>query len=369
MSSASSNPVPGGPAAGGGPAGVPPMTGEDAAGLFEPSELAVVLSHWDTGAIRSIQWLKRGSRRSPKLVVEAEKGRFLLKRRAPGRDEPLRVARAHAIQLALADAGFPVARLVPTRRHHETAVRFDSRIYELFEHVEGTRFDFSGEQARSAGEVLARFHLALATAHLADLPGHSYHDNAAVASQLDSIPGRSDLSLADCCADLKTAYAEAGAAAAAAGVGSFPRHVVHGDYHPGNLLFDGPRVRALLDFDTARLEPRVMDIANGVLQFSLLRTADTPDHWPDGLDEARLRAFVSGYDSVPGAMISQPEVDALVPLMIEAMIAEATVPIAATGRFADVSGSSFLRMVLRKVRWLASESPRLARLLAAPDAG
>jgi hypothetical protein len=38
--------------------------------------------------------------------------------------------------------------------------------------------------------------------------------------------------------------------------------------------------------------------------------------------------------------------------MIEALIAEAAIPIATTGTFAGIQGGAFLRMVERKVRWI-----------------
>ena len=65
---------------------------------FASIELAVVLSHFDIGAIESIKEFPRGSRRAPKLVIRTEKGAFLLKRRARGKDDPYKVAFAHELQ-------------------------------------------------------------------------------------------------------------------------------------------------------------------------------------------------------------------------------------------------------------------------------
>ena len=43
------------------------------------------------------------------------------------------------------------------------------------------------------------------------------------------------------------------------------------------------------------------------------------------------------------------------------MVAEAFVPIAATGRFGPIPGGAFLRMVERKVEWLIRNHERLSR--------
>ena len=46
---------------------------------FSAGELAVVLSHYDLGVIEAITGYPRGSRRSPKAGIVAQRGKFLLK--------------------------------------------------------------------------------------------------------------------------------------------------------------------------------------------------------------------------------------------------------------------------------------------------
>ena len=82
---------------------------------FSPAELAVVLSHYDLGVIESAKEFPRGSSRSPKLRLRTADGRYLLKRRAQGRDKPARVTFAHTLLWHLRQKGFPVPQLLPTR--------------------------------------------------------------------------------------------------------------------------------------------------------------------------------------------------------------------------------------------------------------
>jgi hypothetical protein len=49
-------------------------------------------------------------------------------------------------------------------------------------------------------------------------------------------------------------------------------------------------------------------------------------------------------------------------LMIEALIAEAVFPIAATGSFGKMEGQPFLRMVQRKTQWLKNKSDHLVQM-------
>ncbi len=79
-----------------------------------------------------------------------------------------------------------------------------------------------------------------------------------------------------------------------------------------------------------------------------------PNDWPDAMDSSRARQFLRGYR--PHTPWSQPELQMIVSLMIEALITEAVTPIAATGKFANVQGFRFLKMVARKVNWLQREA-------------
>src|SRR5947207_15997709 len=91
---------------------------------FAPDELAIVLSHYDIGTIEGIGEFARGSRKAPKLLISSEHGKFLLKRRARGKDEPHKVAFTHAIQLALAAKQFPLPHLIGTRRDNNSMLQW-----------------------------------------------------------------------------------------------------------------------------------------------------------------------------------------------------------------------------------------------------
>ena len=82
---------------------------------FHALEIAQVLSHYDIGVIAQIREYRRGSRRSPKLKLQSERGEFLLKRKQS--DQSLERAEAsHAVQARAAAGGVPVAPLVELRR-------------------------------------------------------------------------------------------------------------------------------------------------------------------------------------------------------------------------------------------------------------
>jgi len=50
--------------------------------------------------------------------------------------------------------------------------------------------------------------------------------------------------------------------------------------------------------------------------------------------------------------------------MIETMIAEAVLPIVATGFFGHLSGTDFLEMIMRKTNWLKKNREELIELVS-----
>jgi len=409
---------------------------------FSSEELVRVLSHYDIGVVHRVKPLTGGNRRAPKVIVTADKGIFLLKRRPRGGDDLGHIALAHAVQQHLASCSFPVASLLATTDERTTALSLDSHLYEFFQYVSGARYDGSAEATREAGRQLAWFHKHLAdfgapgvedagTAEAASRAGESvassdrgqdtrdtaagdlspsnrgqaglepsrhetldpraaswcFHDSAMVRRHLGLIAswrGRGDLKLEGTRLGLLPPLARKGTEPGRSSTGrsrkeeldalravaqelllrydkssarvnelrfaSWKRQIVHGDWHPGNLLFSDRRIVAVVDFDSIRVAPPATDLANGMLQFSIVGDRPNPADWPAHFDRGRVLEFLAGYREV--IRLSERKRYGLVDLMIESMIAEAVLPVAATGSFGQHSGLDFLQMILRKTQWL-----------------
>ena len=340
---------------------------------FSAEELAIVLSHYELGIITRIRSFERGSRRAPKMRIQSGSGEYLLKRRAAGHDDPYRVAFAHSLQLFLADCKYPVAALTGTRDDGNSLVQYNDRIYELFRFIDSEKPNTSVEGVNASGAALGRMHRLLARHEPQyDIPSGSYHAASSIDPRFAQLPAAVNAvepevdgaELARRCKFLQKAYHEASRRAESAGFAQWLLCINHGDWHPGNLLHQKGRLKAVVDFDSARLEPRMADIANACLQFSIrMDKPDDPSSWPDGLDAERIRAMLAGYDTEAAEPISRGEIESLPWLMIEALVVEGVVPIAATGRFARIPGSVFLHMVERKVRWIRERASKLIRFL------
>jgi len=151
------------------------------------------------------------------------------------------------------------------------------------------------------------------------------------------------------------------------GFDSWPQQVIHGDWHPGNMLFSDGKVAVVLDFDSIRIAPSVVDLSNGMLQFSIVGGRPNPADWPDYFDQDKLLQFLQGYKERvvhKKTRLDEYKLRALLDLMIETMIAEAILPIAATGFFGHLHGSDFLLMIRRKAEWLNKNRDQLTDLIS-----
>jgi Ser/Thr protein kinase RdoA (MazF antagonist) len=153
-----------------------------------------------------------------------------------------------------------------------------------------------------------------------------------------------------CGEELMSLYNNASVQVNTLGFDSWPQQVVHGDWHPGNMLFDKGKLVAVLDFDSVKIAQPVTDLANAMLQFSLVGYHPNPADWPDYLDQAKLVQVLEGYREVIN--LDKHHIESLPDLMVETMIAEAVLPIAATGFFGNLKGTDFLNMIVRKAHWI-----------------
>ncbi len=325
---------------------------------FGRRELAIVCSHYELGTINSMHEFSRGSPRSPKILIKADRGVFLLKRRAPDRSDPYRVALCHRLQLHLANEGFPTPQLVGTRADNNSMLQHDGRVYELFRYVDGRACDRSTRDTQGAGAVLARLHR-LASHLRADkhTPRGTYHDSDQVRRTLAQSREqvRQTPAVLKAIDELGRAYEDAADRASALLDAGASTQLVHGDFHPGNVLYRDGRVAAVLDFDSARTAPVVVDLASAALHFALEHRHAGQSPTTLRLDAGRLGAFVGSYSQESGGAIAV-DLTPIPLLMTEALIAEAVDPVARTGRFGGLDGGAFLRLVATRAQRLGEEA-------------
>jgi Ser/Thr protein kinase RdoA (MazF antagonist) len=302
------------------------------------AELAAMLELYPEAGTLRRRVRDSGRPYSAGTLVETTAGRFFLKKRSCSFRPRGDVLWRHRLIAHLTEEGFPTPRIVATAEG-ETLTERTGFCYELFDAAAGEdRYrDYHSwmpferrEHARSAGEMLARFHRATGRFPLDGTtpPGRSPHT---------PMSARFDLAFAP---DLLAAIEERISASSALSqyfsgirwkneLGSlyldFHRElrrylpgvtpaVTHGDWHANNLLFDGEAVVSVIDFHLADVSFRAYDLAVA-LDRNGIRWLDILAGEPEAVRYDVLEDLLRGYASIiPISMVEAELLGALLPI-------------------------------------------------------
>lgn len=240
-----------------------------------PEELDTVLSHYAVGALTAPPE-SGGGTANANMTLETETGKYFLKRRNPKYSVQSYVAFDHRLMEHLAPfrLGTPLAALSKEGKRWLT---IGESVYELYPYQPGDAHNrFSQQQIASAGRRLAEFHQAARRFHPpSGKEWARYQDPAKIREGLQTC--RTALQARLTPADF--AYLEVQVSRLEREFPdpryhALPKLVVHGDYHPGNLKFVGSEVSGVFDLDWATVQPRVLDLADGVFLFAGDRATD-----------------------------------------------------------------------------------------------
>jgi len=230
-------------------------------------EVADVLRAYNLGRL---QFLRPGAgTASPAVIAVTNRGSFFVKRRNPRYCDPGQLSYDHSLLRHLAREGLPVQPALRTLSGSRWMER-DGAVYEVFALAAGRPpAPGNAAQVKAAGRLLATLHQVAAAV---ELPGVKalprLHDPRNI---LRGLHWAAEQPLTDAQrGDLERCIAVAEAVARSLPDESYwalPQTVVHGDYHPLNLLFEGDEVTGLFDFDWAGPGPRMVDVADGLLFF------------------------------------------------------------------------------------------------------
>ena len=334
---------------------------------FTAAEIRAVVARYDIGRVKSSRGYAVGSRRAAKVKLIAKSGVYLLKRLDPG-NAAERVLASHLLHELAARAGIPVAQLARVRgasRDAATLLELDGNLYEMQEWIEAERCARNEAQARAAGIALATMHREFQKFDVVvGLPQGGFSDFTRVRLKLsralqrlnESIDPAHQSALRSVGALLDAHVMRAGDKLEAKGIALQREMPCHGDFHPGNTMWVGDTLRAVIDFDRARTEFVAAEISNAMLQFSTHpRAGSDPLAWTVGLEAERLRGFAEGYRAVNAIDLSA--VAPFAPwLMVCAVVSEAAFPIATEGSFAGIPGLPVLQAAASLVEWIGART-------------
>ena len=334
---------------------------------IEPEEVKFVAREYSLRRPIEVIHISRGSRAIAKAHLRSVDGDWMVKRRPESAASGLELV--HAFQGRLGREGVPVASL---RENSDgaTVTVHAGRAYELFGWVSGTRGGFTEVEAAAAGVAVGSLLRVGATYGASDpsfadpshprgvlgldvdrlvqwiVASHAGTDADELGAVLRSVVGRG-----------RRAYD----AAESIGIADAPRAFVHGDLHAGNMLFADGRLAAILDFDNARHDLRVREVATAALSIgSEPRDSRIPSDWRHEQNLSRTSVFLAGAREGLGGARHDAERRALPWLMIEVCITEALERISAAGCFDQHAAADFLDFVDRKTGWIERHAVDIA---------
>lgn len=235
-------------------------------------------------------------------IVSLPDRRLMLRRRNSRYARTDWVRFDHALLAHLAADGLPVPRGV-SGTIGQSWLHESDQVYELFAFIEGGQHTPGDpNELRAAGEVLAGLHL---SARRLDPPVEKhwprFHDPGDLPEWLEPLVEQAHGTDAAVLADARALALELAARLDDDAYRSLPRTIVQGDYHPANLKFRAGRVVGVFDWDWASSQPRMVDVADGLLFFCGVRNSPlvAGDIWSlteaFRIDQARVERFLDGY--------------------------------------------------------------------------
>lgn len=265
----------------------------------------VVMEQYDLGVLKGLS-LEPGGTANATAVVETSQGVFYLRRRARHYAVPAVIAHDHAFRLHLAEQGLPVAPPLLSRQG-SAIVQLQEDCYEITQGQPGGPPTLENPLClASMGEFLGRLHRAAADFRPPADKGWDRFDKPTAAlaltehlQTLHPTPCQAEALavLHRCSTFLLTAFPDDF-------YFSLPAGTIHGDYHPANVKCQGPTVTGLFDFDMASHQPWLLDVADGLLYFGLVREESFNGRSMATLtrggclDLERMGLFAAGYQEV-----------------------------------------------------------------------
>lgn len=278
------------------------------------TEIRAVLPHWRVGPVLFTRPIG-GTANASKIVV-TRSGQFVLKRRNPRYCKSGQPEYDHHVLHHLWRAGLPVPKVLRTEGESRW-VEHEGSLYELYGYIDGQVHPAANDaQMAEAGRLLAQFHEATSALQP---PGEKHFGRfwdpteaiRLVGLFLDRIgvgdTGTSRMpgdEIAGVLADLRDRCETVREEVPDEVYWDLPSPIIHGDWHPWNIRWQGDKIVGIFDFDWVDRQPRLVDIADGILYFCPIRAADTET--PDireltrafEPDRDRIGVFLQAYDKL-----------------------------------------------------------------------
>jgi homoserine kinase type II len=271
--------------------------------------LRQVLEHYNLGGLKRARRVGHGFV-NENWILETVHGQYFIKRRHPNLRNRTVICAQHALNKHLRQSGFPAPSVLPSKSG-ETLLVLDNEYFEIQEYIEGSPYQDTNEaHFQEAAVTLGLYH-----ACIHGFAPHPHCDQGVLYSPPivdENLTRLTDLwelerdpALVKVLQQLESHTADLAV--------HFSKHhelpwlVIHGDYHAGNLLFQGDHIVGVVDYDKACWQPRVVELAEALIYFA----SPCPGHlkhlvYPGFLDWDKFTSFLHHYSCGVGLYEKEP---------------------------------------------------------------
>jgi Ser/Thr protein kinase RdoA (MazF antagonist) len=242
----------------------------------------VIREHYELGHVdRPVPLEAAHQRRHRKLVIQTTIGKFLVKtyKRDPFVLDALRFQ--HRLSDHLSKNGLPVARIQPAK-DGKRITEVDDWAMELQQFVEGGAMQVSSKTLEISAEMLGRFHECCRDFPRPERDTRMWRFSEVPRALFADLYGRARAEhgdtpeLTDYCNRIALFLHEAADALSWEARDRFETGLIHGDWHGGNLIFQGERLAAIVDLEFAGDGCFLEDLAYGTSNLCV-RTTMKPE--------------------------------------------------------------------------------------------
>lgn len=218
-------------------------------------------------------------RRHRKYLIETEKGKFLVKtyKADPEILDALRFQ--HRLSAHLDEHGLPVARIQPAFSGHKI-VEIDDWALELQEWIEGEPMRVTGKNLITSSEALGKFHVVCRDFPCPERDARMWRFSEVPREMFAKLYERAraegDAEAMDAhCNTIALFLREAGNELSWDVRDQLETGLIHGDWHGGNLIFQGNRLAAIIDLEFAGDGCYLEDLSYALSNLCVRTTTDS----------------------------------------------------------------------------------------------
>lgn len=240
---------------------------------------AIIRKYYDLGEVKTPTHVRMAhQKRHQKLVVETSKGRFLIKTYQRDLETLDTLAFQHRLSEHLHANGLPVARIVPSRTGKRIC-ELDNWAMELQQWVNGTPMQVTRKTLSRAGDALGKFHAICRDFPCPDRETRKWRFSEVPREMFGKLYNLAKSSgeaakVDHWCNMIAIFLQEAGHGLDYDTAIQFETGLVHGDWHSGNLLFQGEKLAAIVDLEFSGQGCFLEDLAYGVSNLCIRSAID-----------------------------------------------------------------------------------------------